>query len=259
MSGLARQSSHQSGRRRTGIARALRARAGRLAWGALAMLGIRRHVRVDGVIYRERSNVPLQTALASPDRAYKEYDVRFPSGDRMRIRATPSRRYPDLTGPRMPEEITLIESLARPGTRVLELGCGRGHTAAWLGVCVGPSGGVVALDPDNESIRYARRRHPAPNIAFEVGTLRNVMGELDGSFDGVVCSLAPEEAPAGDREPLAAELWRLTRVGGWMLVPRRLAVEIRRRSESEPGPTATQQPTPLTHLVLIHKMPGSAG
>ena len=55
-----------------------------------------------------------------------------------------------------------------------------------LAARVGPSGAVVALDPDHESIRYARRRYTDSNIAWEIGGIGSLEGELDGSFDVVI-------------------------------------------------------------------------
>jgi len=224
---------------------------------ALGVLGIRGRIVVSGVVYRERSSGPLGGIFGERRPGSKQYDVRFPSGERMRIRVTPERPYPDLTGPRFPESARILESIVRPGSRVLELGCARGHTAAWLGVCVGPSGAVVALDPDNESIRFARRRHPANNIAFEVGTIGHVAGELDGAFDGVVVTasqnLISEDKGSDRARTEAQELWRLTRTGGWLLVDRALASEIGRLDQSRAEGRPLAQPTPVGTLVLVRK------
>lgn len=196
----------------------------RLGQACRRVLGLRRTIVAAGVRYRERSSLPLHRALSPGGPGSKEYDATFPSGETMRLRVTRGRDYPDITGTTRPSDSNLLEQLARPGMRVALLGCGTGQLGEWLGLCVGPSGGVVGLDRDGESIRYARRRYGSENVAFEIGTLETLAREFADAFDGIVATDA-DLAPTDDD---AAELWRLVRPGGWLLVPRPVAEAIGR-------------------------------
>ncbi len=221
-----------------------RARRSALA-SVLALLGMRRAFEVDGVRYVERSAEPLRRALGPHGRGFKEYDVHFPAGDSMRIRATRDRFYPDLISLRMPPLGRLIEALVRPGMRILQVGPGTGQSAAWIALCAAASGSVVALERDGESVRYARRRYTGGNIAFEISGTESLRGELDGAFDGVI-------ATAGVAEPV--ELWRVVAPGGWLLAGDALASSLREaRPEVGALGEAVGDGAPTTRLVLFRK------
>ena len=53
-----------------------------------------------------------------------------------------------------------------PGTKALEVGCGNGSTAAWLGEQVMPGGRMVALDLDLLVVDAG-----APNVEFRQGDI----------------------------------------------------------------------------------------
>lgn len=166
----------------------LGARIGRL----LARMGLhKRVIRADGVRYRERSGVSLRRALGEMGSGVKEYDARFTgaTGDRrsMRLRYTRARRYHDIgSDPRVWLYERFVERV-RPGMRVLELGCGTGAGSALLAHAVGPSGGVVSMDRDGESVRFARQRYQSDQQGFELGWIESLDGELDGAFECMVC------------------------------------------------------------------------
>ncbi|HEY1557351.1 MAG TPA: methyltransferase domain-containing protein, partial [Kofleriaceae bacterium] len=62
----------------------------------------------------------------------------------------------------------LVERLGiAAGARVLDIGCGTGRLAAWIGERVGPTGHVTGIDPLEERVRLAREHVPAAR--FEVG------------------------------------------------------------------------------------------
>lgn len=164
------------------------------------------HIEVDGVRYSPK-----------PRRDHSiraEYDVRFASGEMMRIRCTDRRRFADLDPVPRVAPSRLLESRIRPGMRVLDLPCGTGATASWLAAAVGPSGAVIAIDPDGESIRYARRRYPARHLGFEIGSVDDLEGELSGGFDAV---LGPAVEHADDDE--IRSLTRVLATPGWLLLP----------------------------------------
>ncbi|MEL7474312.1 MAG: methyltransferase domain-containing protein [Planctomycetota bacterium] len=201
-----------------------------------AMVGLRPRVVVDGVRYRECTPESLRRALAPRGRGWKEYDVRFPRAKGMRIRAQPTRVYADIAGPVRTRVYERLSRDVRPGERVLDLCAGTGDGAASLAKRVGPSGAVVALETDHESIRFARRRHAHPNAAFEFGAIDALQGELDHSFDTLVVVDPPlaideddADVRAGDEERAVAwlaDLWRLVAPNG------RLAI-----AAAEPGDT----------------------
>ena len=67
---------------------------------------------------------------------------------------------------------------AKPGERVLDLGCGTGHLAAKIAEA---GAQVVGVDRSHEMIRQARLKYPS--LRFEVMDAREI--SLDGTFDAV--------------------------------------------------------------------------
>src|SRR5215472_17840307 len=55
---------------------------------------------------------------------------------------------------------------ARPGERVLDIGCGNGSTSLMLAEAVGPSGDVIGVDVSQPMLAQARARVQTPNIHF---------------------------------------------------------------------------------------------
>jgi SAM-dependent methyltransferase len=202
--------------RQSGLARLL---------NRLAAIGPGRVVTAEGVQYRERRARPagpLRTPFTQPEPGVREYEVRFPDADQrkrpLRIRATPTRIYDDLTPDPRVELIRTLDDVVTPGQRVLELGCGTGAGSRHLAHLVGPSGGVVSLDRDGESVRFARQRYPADQLGFELGWTETLSGELDAAFDAVVCvdPFRNDPGPA-ERARTLDELARVLRPGGRLL------------------------------------------
>lgn len=183
------------------------ARAARSARGALEavgrVLGVRREIVVEGVRYQAR---PTES-----DDGRREHAVRFPNAPPMTITPTASRVYADLTPCPQLALARRLGALVRPGSRLLWLRCGTGAGAAEAARLVGPSGGVVAVDPDRESIRYARRRYRPGNIGFEHARESPLSGEFDGSFDAAV--VFDDDRP---REDNLRELARVVHADGWI-------------------------------------------
>ena len=65
------------------------------------------------------------------------------------------------------EGVKLINRLSiKPGSTVLDLGCGTGYLAKVLSKKVGNRGRVVAVDPDEERLEVARQLYSADNIHY---------------------------------------------------------------------------------------------
>ncbi|UYV13024.1 MAG: class I SAM-dependent methyltransferase [Phycisphaera sp.] len=187
----------------------------------MALSRTRRIVTVQGVRYEELDAVPLRRALSRG--MGKRYRVRFPDRAKMVLEVSGARPIADLLGAGDLGEFTLVDPLMRPGDRVLLLHAGTGHGAAWLSDRLGPTGALVALEPDAASVRYARHRYHPANTALEVCDLHSptsappaLIGELDGAFDAIVHRRLPGEGPQRDAQ--LAECWRLLCPGGVMSV-----------------------------------------
>ncbi len=181
-----------------------------------AAFGLHRSTVVDGVRYTETGAETLRRALSRRGTGSKQFIAEFGHGERQEIHCTGWRIYADLMDPRLLPCYEMTLQCLRPGMRALDFGCGTGYGASWLLDAVGPSGAVVAVDRDQESIRYAQRRYAAPNAAFELGWLGSLAGEIDGAFDLVVSLDAIRDGD--DERAVIAELWRVLKPGGWMLI-----------------------------------------
>ena len=104
---------------------------------------------------------------------------------------------------------------ARPyctGREVLDAGCGVGYGTALL---ADEARHVSGVDRSEEAIAYARTRYARPNVEFQVGDLL-ALAAGDGAFDAVCCFETIEHV--AEQEPLVAELRRVLRPGGVLLV-----------------------------------------
>jgi SAM-dependent methyltransferase len=103
----------------------------------------------------------------------------------------------------------------RPNDRVLDVGCGTARLAPTLRTAVGPSGGVVGIDPSPAMLGEAVRLGRATDTAFVVGAAE-ALPVVDGWADGVLAAgLLPHlEAPS----TALRELGRVTRPGGRLVV-----------------------------------------
>jgi ubiquinone/menaquinone biosynthesis C-methylase UbiE len=105
---------------------------------------------------------------------------------------------------------------ARPGDRTLDIGCNGGYLARLLSAAVTPGGQVAGVDPSPPAIAYATRRAPA-NAAFTVGAAQDLTWP-DGTFDVVTSTLAVHHIPEPDRAAAFAEMFRVLRPGGTLLI-----------------------------------------
>ncbi len=98
------------------------------------------------------------------------------------------------------------------GKDVLDAGCGVGYGAALL---AGRARRVVAIDRDEHSIAYARRRYTADNVEFRVGDLL-ALDVADQAIDVACAFEVIEHLP--DRDAHLAEIRRVLRADGAYLV-----------------------------------------
>ena len=169
---------------------------------------------VEGVRYRELTSDSMRRALSRKGAGFKEYEVLFPDGSFMQIRASADRLFADLAGVDRFAVYSRSEQLLLPGMRVLILGGGTGYAGNWAAARVAPSGAVVSLESDPQSVEYARRRYRTPNVSFESGGIAELSGEIDGAFNAAILVL-PDPRP--DPVAVVAECWRLIAPGGWLL------------------------------------------
>jgi len=102
-----------------------------------------------------------------------------------------------------------------PGDSVLDVGSSSGYLAARL-AAVDPSVRVTGVDPSAPAIAYARRRARA-GMTFTVGVAQR-LDLPDTSFDVVTCTLAMHHIPRRQRPAVFAEMHRVTRPGGRLLL-----------------------------------------
>jgi 2-polyprenyl-3-methyl-5-hydroxy-6-metoxy-1,4-benzoquinol methylase len=169
-----------------------------------------------GVRYREITAERLRHALSRQGPGSKDYKASFPGGRSMVITCTPVRVFADITGPRLQPVLERIEAVLRPGMRVLIVEGGTGYMAEWVAARVAPSGAVVSLDRDHQSIMYAQRRYRIANTAFEHAGVDALAGETDHAFNGVIALESLKEGD--DPVPFLKELWRVVAPEGWMVV-----------------------------------------
>ena len=113
-----------------------------------------------------------------------------------------------------------VLSAAQPGSRVLDLGCGRGFTVSHLLAQVGGLGQVVAADRSTRSLRALSQVHPHASADGRLTLVElDIAGPLpfrSASFDNIVCQNVVE--CVADRDGLLAEMARVLRPGGTAVI-----------------------------------------
>lgn len=123
----------------------------------------------------------------------------------------------------------------RPGSRVLDLGCGPGALTRAAAELAGPHGEAVGVDLSDEMISYARAQGGADFQVMDAARLHFD----DASFDVVLSALALHHVPWADRDLVFAQAARVLARPGRILfvefVPPagRLGVHIARRLFNE--------------------------
>ena len=106
-----------------------------------------------------------------------------------------------------------------PGMRVLDVACGTGPASIMAGRAVAPHGRVLGVDLSGQMLEAARdktRRAGLEGVVrFQQADMQTT-GLPDASFDAVVCVFGLVLVP--DMVGLVAELWRMVRPGGTLIV-----------------------------------------
>jgi len=104
----------------------------------------------------------------------------------------------------------------KPGSRVLDVGCGTGDDVREMAPAVGAHGKAVGMDNSVAMIEEARRRaHGLPNVEFHVADATALAYEND-SFDATRADRSLMHVP--DAHRALAEMIRVTRPGGRVVV-----------------------------------------
>lgn len=113
--------------------------------------------------------------------------------------------------------VGLLEVAA--GSRVLDVGAGTGTLALTLADRVGAAGSVVAVDPAEEMVRFARAKaaRRGTSVTFDVGAAQ-ALPYPDSTFDAAVTTLVLHHVPAELRATAVTELLRVVRPGGVVVV-----------------------------------------
>jgi SAM-dependent methyltransferase len=105
---------------------------------------------------------------------------------------------------------------ARPGERILDVGCGPGFYCSELLEEVGADGSIVGLDSSPQMLALAARRCEGhDNVKFSEADATSLL-VADASFDAAVCVQVLEYVP--DVAAGLAELFRALRPGGRVVV-----------------------------------------
>lgn len=104
---------------------------------------------------------------------------------------------------------------AKPGERVLEVGCGLGADARELAERVGPDGAVTAIDVSQAMIDAATERHdPALDVTYERADVTS-LPYGDGTFDVVRIERVLQHV--ADADLACREMARVLKPGGRLL------------------------------------------
>jgi ubiquinone/menaquinone biosynthesis C-methylase UbiE len=116
-------------------------------------------------------------------------------------------------------EMTADLAQLQPGETVLDVGCGTGTLALIAKQRVGRTGRVSGLDPSVQMIARARRKAARRDLAidFQVGVIEQ-LAFPGQSFDVVLSSFMMHQIPDGLKRQGLAEIARVLKPGGRLLI-----------------------------------------
>lgn len=124
-----------------------------------------------------------------------------------------------LGGERKFRQRTLALAELQSGDTVLDVGCGTGTLLIAAAKRVGPSGSAHGVDRSAEMLAHARRKAAAQGVTANV--VKGSSDHLtfpDASFDVVFCTLMLHHLPAPMQLATVAEMRRVLRPGGQIII-----------------------------------------
>lgn len=121
--------------------------------------------------------------------------------------------------------------------KAVDVGCGNGRNLIYLGETFGMHG--LGYDLSSEAIAQAREMRGELPLEFKVQSLADPIPMPDGSVTIALDMMASHVLKRTEREALRAELYRVLRPGGWLLMKSFLLEEDRNAAEllrEHPGP-----------------------
>jgi ubiquinone/menaquinone biosynthesis C-methylase UbiE len=124
-----------------------------------------------------------------------------------------------LGGERKFRQRTLAPAGLQPGDAILDVGCGTGTLLIEAAKRVGPSGTTHGIDRSAEMLAHARRKAAAQGVTtnFREGSADHLPFP-DASFDAVFCTLMLHHLPAAMQMATVAEMRRVLRPGGRIVI-----------------------------------------
>lgn len=115
--------------------------------------------------------------------------------------------------------LTVDHALLESGESILDVGCGTGGVTIPSKLRVGRTGRAAGIDPSPEMIAFAKKKaiRAELEIDFRIGVIESLSYD-DATFDVVTSSLMMHHLPERLRVKGLAEVWRVLKPGGRILI-----------------------------------------